>query len=591
MIERLMKFLKKCLKESWKIKTSFAYAGLMLIACILICSLFFASGSNPMKSEEEKQEIAGSVQKGRSTYGVNHLIQGDIVDRNGVRLMYSTAPGEVAQYKDAEAYTQTIGFCNDVADYLLAGGNRSWLYDAQEDSDKGCTIQTTLDSRLQEYSYNKLKTACQGNGTGEQGSIVVLDAKTGQVLTWAFYPSFDVNEMIARYKNARETSQTEYIEEINNCGGVVAEALGSRSSQLVNPGTWGNIFRIAEGIAVPMAVSYGGLDAGAPTWETVVKREMGSTTYPMLNPKVSGSVFKIVTSIAIIEKGSSCLDTPVNDNTPAADNPNKGALYIDGKEVLRNAYGLWGPIGYIDAFVHSVNVYFGQKGIEIGKELLDEVAERCGLDQLFMFDFGRMDSTYAFEEDDLAELARTAIGQQNVQLSAMQVAMLTMGVACDGNIAEPHMIQQIYRMKSQKTAEGTVYTKGDVVQEEQINTEYMNIMDADTAAIIQKAMVATGEDLKGDEYDLIVNGESISIGCKTGTGEIEYANGVKDYNNIWLTSYAPADDPQYVVVVNRYNVDGYGMDLMGDLIDIYEQLFNVNTDADVQETEEESEDV
>ena len=39
-------------------------------------------------------------------------------------------------------------------------------------------------------------------------------------------------------------------------------------------------------------------------------------------------------------------------------------------------------------------------------------------------------SKYDFNNND-EELARTAIGQQNVQMSAMHVAMLTMGAACE----------------------------------------------------------------------------------------------------------------------------------------------------------------
>ena len=50
MIRKLIKFLKKC----WGKKAAYAYAGLMLTACILTYKLYFASGSNILKSEEEK---------------------------------------------------------------------------------------------------------------------------------------------------------------------------------------------------------------------------------------------------------------------------------------------------------------------------------------------------------------------------------------------------------------------------------------------------------------------------------------------------------------------------------------------------------
>lgn len=546
MIKKTMRFLKEC----WKTKTAYAYAVLMLIACLLVYHLYFASGSNVIKSQTAKEEISSSTSEAKVTYGEKNIIQGDITDRNGTPLMYSEAPNAAAKYKDALAYTQAIGFSNDYADYLLVGANKAFLYDAPQGTDKGCTIETTLDSALQEYCFGKLQEKCKGDGTGDEGSVVVLDAKTGRVLTWAFYPSFDVADLSEAYEAAAHP----------------------------------------DGESETVQVY----------WGDVVKEKLGSMTYPLLNPRMPGSVFKIVTSIGIIEKGQSCLDTPVYDNY--------GYLDVDGVQLPNAGGAVYGEIYFKDAFVNSVNVYFAKKALdEIGKSRLDEIAARCGVGSEFYFDFGRMVSNYAFDDDD-KQLARTAIGQQNVQLSAIQVAMITMGAACDGRIAEPHMIQEIYRTKQKKTAEGSVYSKGEVVQPEKINTDYMHIMSAETSSVIREAMVAKGDKLKASTgLDLVVNGQSYGIGCKSGTGQIDSSTGgYSGLNNIWLTSYAPADDPQYIVVVNRYGVDGsgsnsYGDTLFGDLIDIYNKLFELENQLEggqgtentenTEDTEEEAEGV
>lgn len=544
-MKRLIKFTVNLLKESCKEKTSYAYAFLMLMACLIIYNLYFASGSNLMPSAEAKAEIEGSTAEAKVTYGEKNIIQGDIVDREGTAIMYSEAPAAAARYRDAEAYTQSVGFSTAFGDYLLAGANKAWLYDALPGTDKGCTIRTTLDSKLQEYCYGMLKDKCRGNGEGDEGSIVILDSKTGEVLTWAFYPSFDVDKLAEEWQKA------------------------------VDP----------DGDGRDKQVVY---------WGDVAENALGSRIYPLLNPRMPGSVFKIVTSIGIIEKGQSCLDEPVYDGTG----------YMDiGEYRLPNVDGAYGEVGFQKAFVHSVNVYFARKAIDdIGKSRLDELAARCGLEKEFVFDFGRMTSNYAFENDD-QQLARSAIGQQNIQLSAMQVAMITMGAACDGNIAEPHMIKEIYRMNQKKTSEGSQYTKGEVVQTEQVNPSFMHIMSAETSAVIREAMAATGEYLE-DKWgsELIVNGEHVAIGCKTGTAQIDSkTGGYSGYNNIWLTSYAPAEDPQYIVVVNRYGVDGksenyYGGTLYSDLIDIYNKLFEQDAASEpesdsAEETEEASGDV
>ena len=115
MIRKLIKFLKKC----WGKKAAYAYAGLMLTACILTYKLYFASGSNIFKSEEEKASVASSVAEGKIAYGEKNIIQGDITDRNDTVIMTSDSVDGYAHYKDAEAYTQAIGFASRDASYLL----------------------------------------------------------------------------------------------------------------------------------------------------------------------------------------------------------------------------------------------------------------------------------------------------------------------------------------------------------------------------------------------------------------------------------------------------------------------------------------
>ena len=68
---------------------------------------------------------------------------------------------------------QAIGFASKGASYLLGKTSKAWLYDTLPGTNKGCTIQTTLDSDLQEYYCNALKNACTGNGDRDEGSIIL----------------------------------------------------------------------------------------------------------------------------------------------------------------------------------------------------------------------------------------------------------------------------------------------------------------------------------------------------------------------------------------------------------------------------------
>ncbi|WP_144113309.1 peptidoglycan D,D-transpeptidase FtsI family protein [Paraburkholderia sp. BCC1886] len=57
----------------------------------------------------------------------------------------------------------------------------------------GDTIHLTIDRRIQQLAYAQLKTAIATH-RAEAGSVVVLDARNGEILALANYPSFDPND-------------------------------------------------------------------------------------------------------------------------------------------------------------------------------------------------------------------------------------------------------------------------------------------------------------------------------------------------------------------------------------------------------------
>ncbi|MBB5408688.1 cell division protein FtsI (penicillin-binding protein 3) [Paraburkholderia sp. HC6.4b] len=57
----------------------------------------------------------------------------------------------------------------------------------------GATIQLTIDRRIQQLAYTQLKAAIAQH-RAEAGSVVVLDARNGEILALANYPSFDPND-------------------------------------------------------------------------------------------------------------------------------------------------------------------------------------------------------------------------------------------------------------------------------------------------------------------------------------------------------------------------------------------------------------
>lgn len=57
----------------------------------------------------------------------------------------------------------------------------------------GATVQLTIDRRIQQLAYSQLKSTVAKHGA-EAGSVVVLDARNGEILALANYPSFDPND-------------------------------------------------------------------------------------------------------------------------------------------------------------------------------------------------------------------------------------------------------------------------------------------------------------------------------------------------------------------------------------------------------------
>jgi cell division protein FtsI (penicillin-binding protein 3) len=57
----------------------------------------------------------------------------------------------------------------------------------------GATLHLTIDRRIQQLAYGQLKAAIAKH-SAEAGSVVVLDARNGEILALANYPSFDPND-------------------------------------------------------------------------------------------------------------------------------------------------------------------------------------------------------------------------------------------------------------------------------------------------------------------------------------------------------------------------------------------------------------
>lgn len=288
-------------------------------------------------------------------------------------------------------------------------------------------------------------------------------------------------------------------------------------------------------------------------WMESLKEKGGSVT-PLQNPVVPGSIYKIVTSIGIIENGYD--EIIVND---------QGKISLGGTTTLSNSGGVaWGTIGLEKGFLHSSNVYFGTLGKDYLKaEKQRDLAEKCLIGKRISLDCGDVVSKFDIDNTNTS-LSWTAIGQGKVEITVMNAAMIVQAIANDGNMSRPFMLDSVYSEKEEGRSN---------VRVGKIEGKWKKVTTEEVAYKIRKMMQETGKYYVNQETGretVNMNGEEITIGLKTGTGDI--SNTEDKNNSIWIASMAPCDDPEYVVVMNVYGSDKFGKDLLNDIIDLYKNV-------------------
>lgn len=272
-------------------------------------------------------------------------------------------------------------------------------------------------------------------------------------------------------------------------------------------------------------------------------------------PVAPGSIFKILTAVALLDHGME--DYTVEDKP----------FEINGWQCNNSYYSVGDKITYYEGIERSSNVFYAHAALELGADKLRETAEKFmlfeemegGEDTYLSTDFGHV--RYNWDLDVREEiLAQTGFGQGKTELSTVFVAAVTQAIANDGIMMRPYLVKKLTDVKGELVYIGeeetlseaaSVSTANKVTEAMQAAAKYSSISYEDlgnTAEVFQKYRVAG----------------------KTGTAETGDEN---DSNHAWFTSFAPADNPQYVVVVNQCRTNKSGYRMMKAAAEIYEYLF------------------
>jgi peptidoglycan glycosyltransferase len=239
--------------------------------------------------------------------------------------------------------------------------------------------------------------------------------------------------------------------------------------------------------------------------------------------KAPGSTFKIVDSSAIYDEQPSLANRyfPARSSITLPDTAGV-QLYNFAGEYCGGNLAL--------VFARSCDTSFALVGQSLGAEKLYDQAAAFGFDSVPPLDLpsGEVAAsnfpTPVEIGDDVPSLMKSAIGQENVTATTLQMALVAAGIADKGVIMAPHLLHQI------------VDDTGTVVETYHPHP-WKRATSTSTAQAVRNLMLGVTENPVGTAYGLFPSYEFPPVAAKTGTAQIN-GTGCGTYN--WLVATAPA---------------------------------------------------
>ena len=250
-------------------------------------------------------------------------------------------------------------------------------------------------------------------------------------------------------------------------------------------------------------------------------KAVSDTYYP-------GSVFKMVTLSMALEENVATEETTFTCTGSYV--PVQGERAIN----CHNTSG-HGTQTLVQGTMNSCNQFFIYLGQLLGTETFFDYFEAFGFTQKTGIDLpGESQSIYHDRDMSLMDLAVESFGQ-NFSITPIQMITACAAIANGGYLVQPHVVSQIVDNDGNiiKTADTTV--KRQVISEETSKRVSKILQENATSGTAKNGYVA-----------------GYRIAGKTGTSEKVGADGKVGSDNKYIASYcgfAPADDPQYAVLV------------------------------------------
>jgi len=253
-----------------------------------------------------------------------------------------------------------------------------------------------------------------------------------------------------------------------------------------------------------------------------------------------GSVFKLIVASAALSGGKYDLDSEF---------PNPSRLQLPGtSSFINNAEG--GRCGGGEkvklrtAIQNSCNIPFAELGQKLGYDTIKAKADEYGFGDAIDVPMRATASQYP-DVDSTAQLMLSAFGQASVRVSPLQMAMVAAGIANDGKVMQPNLVDSI--------------TTSDLKTVESFSPkQYSSPLSPSEADDLTEAMQSVVSSGTGTNAKI----DGVDVAGKTGTAE----GGTGDPYTLWFTGFAPANDPEVAVAVVVGNGGGLGQSGVGNTV-------------------------
>jgi peptidoglycan glycosyltransferase len=251
-----------------------------------------------------------------------------------------------------------------------------------------------------------------------------------------------------------------------------------------------------------------------------------------------GSTFKVVTATAAIDTGA---------YTPQSTVSGRNHVPISGVPLSNDNNESFGRLTLTEALVKSVNTVYAQVAESLGKRTLGRYMDRFGFNHEPQLDYpsAEMSVSGPYQgahpippTSPLVDVGRMGIGQDKLEVTALQMAEVASAVADGGRLMVPHLTRRIVDSEGR-----TVKTISPRVQSV--------VMKPSTAHSVGMMMQAVVEEGTGTPAQI----PGVPVAGKTGTAETQIGNAI---NNVWFIAFAPVPAPRVAVAVTLQAVPGFG---------------------------------